>query len=61
MIANVAVGGVIRTDELSSYMGLGAAGCRHATVNHGAEECAYYDCRIAATISVNAIENAGGI
>jgi transposase-like protein len=54
--SNVAVGGVVHTDELDSYRGLGAAGYRHATVNHGAEEYTYYDCRLAATVSVNTIE-----
>ena len=53
---NVQTGGVVHTDELNSYRGLGAAGYRHATVNHGAEEYAYYDYRLAATVSVNAIE-----
>jgi transposase len=54
--ANVEIGGVVHTDELNSYRGLGAAGYRHATVNHGAEEYAYYDYRLAATVSVNGIE-----
>lgn len=54
--SNVAVGGVVHTDELNSYRGLGAAGYRHATVNHSAEEYAVYDYRLAATVSVNAIE-----
>jgi hypothetical protein len=49
-------GGVVHTDELNSYRGLGAAGYRHATVNHGAEEYAVYDWRLNATVSVNAIE-----
>ena len=49
-------GGVVHTDELNSYRSLGAAGYRHATVNHGAEEYAYYDYRLVATVSVNAIE-----
>ena len=53
---NVQVGGVVHTDELNSYRGLGAAGYHHATVNHGAEEYAYNDYRLAATVSVNAIE-----
>lgn len=54
--ANVETGGVVSTDELASYRGLGKAGYRHATVNHGAEEYAYYDYRLADTVSVNAIE-----
>lgn len=54
--ANVETGGVVHTDELGSYNGLGAAGYRHARVNHSAEEYAYYDYRLAATVSVNAIE-----
>ena len=53
---NVATGGVVHTDEFTSYRGLGAAGYRHATVNHGADEYAYSDYRLAATVSVNAIE-----
>lgn len=57
VIANVAVGGVVHTDELNSYKGLGAAGYRHAAVNHGAGEYAVYDYRIGVTVSVNAIEN----
>ena len=56
METNVQTGGVVHTDELNSYRSLGAAGYRHATVNHGAEEYAYYDYRLAATVSVNAIE-----
>lgn len=54
--ANVEIGGVVHTDELNSYAGLGAAGYRHARVNHGIEEYAYYDYRLAATVSVNGIE-----
>lgn len=53
---NVQIGGVIHTDELNSYRGLAVAGYRHATVNHGAEEYAYYDYRLAVTVSVNSIE-----
>ncbi len=54
--SNVRIGGVIHTDELNSYRGLAVAGYRHATVNHGAEEYAYYDYRLAVTVSVNSIE-----
>ena len=53
---NVAIGGVVHTDELNSYRGLAAAGYRHASVNHGAKEYAHYDYRLEATISVNGIE-----
>jgi transposase len=56
VVANVAVGGVVHTDELNSYRGLAAAGYRHATVNHGIEEYAIYDYRLKATVTVNAIE-----
>lgn len=55
--ANVHVGGNIHTDELRSYAKLGAAGYRHATVNHSAEEYAYFDYRLGDMVSVNAIEN----
>lgn len=55
--ANVQTGGNVHTDELGSYRNLGAAGYRHATVNHGAEEYAYYDYRLAEVVSVNGIEN----
>jgi transposase len=55
--ANVTVGGVVHTDEMNSYRGLAAAGYRHATVNHSAEEYAYFDYRLSATVSVNGIEN----
>ena len=54
--ANVKIGGVIHTDELHSYGKLGAAGYRHATVNHGQEEYAYYDYRLKATVSTNSVE-----
>jgi len=54
--ANVEIGGVVHTDELNSYNGLGAAGYRHATVNHGAHEYAYFDYRLSVTVSTNAIE-----
>ena len=57
VVANVQTGGVVHTDELNSYKSLGAAGYRHATVNHGAHEYAYYDYRLAETVSVNGIEN----
>ncbi len=60
VVANVAIGGVIHTDELNSYRGLGAAGYRHATVNDSAEEYAVFDYRIGATVSVNSIEISGG-
>ncbi|MEZ5709423.1 MAG: IS1595 family transposase [Blastomonas sp.] len=55
--ANVRIGGNVHTDELRSYANLGAAGYRHATVNHSAEEYAYFDYRLGDTVSVNAIEN----
>lgn len=55
--ANVRVGGNIHTDELRSYARLSEAGYRRARVNHGAEEYAYYDYRLAETVSVNGIEN----
>ena len=57
MTANVEKGGVVHTDELASYSGLGAKEYRHATVNHSAEEYAYYDYRLGDTVSVNGIEN----
>ena len=55
--ANVQTGGMVQTDDLNGYKSLGAAGYRHATVNHGAGEYAYYDCRLAEVVSVNGIEN----
>ncbi|MDR7103047.1 IS1595 family transposase [Croceicoccus sp. BE223] len=55
--ANVEVGGNVHTDELRSYANLADHGYRHARVNHGAEEYAYYDYRLAETVSVNGIEN----
>ncbi|AKM10702.1 IS1595 family transposase [Croceicoccus naphthovorans] len=55
--ANVEVGGNVHTDELRSYAKLADHGYRHARVNHGAEEYAYYDYRLAETVSVNGIEN----
>jgi transposase len=57
VVANVAIGGTVHTDELRSYSGLGKAGYRHARVNHSAEEYAYYDYRLNETVSVNGIEN----
>lgn len=51
VIANVATGGELHTDELNSYRGLHTAGYRHMTVNHGAGE--YVDYQGA---TVNAIE-----
>lgn len=55
--ANVRLGGNVHTDELRSYARLSEAGYRHARVNHGAEEYAYYDYRLAETVTVNGIEN----
>lgn len=55
--ANVKAGGIVHTDELASYSGLAAKEYRHATVNHGAQEYAYYDYRLAETVTVNGIEN----
>ena len=57
VLANVRVGGNVHTDELRSYANLGKAGYRHATVNHGAHEYAYFDYRLGDTVSVNSIEN----
>ena len=54
---NVRIGGNVHTDELRSYANLADAGYRHARVNHGAEEYAYYDYRLAETVTVNGIEN----
>ena len=55
--ANVRIGGNVHTDELRSYASLSNAGYRHARVNHGAMEYAYYDYRLAETVTVNSIEN----
>ena len=57
VIANVQTGGNVHTDELNSYARLADAGYRHAGVNHSAEEYAYYDYRLAETVTVNGIEN----
>lgn len=54
---NVEVGGNVHTDELRSYSNLGKVGYRYATVNHGAEEYAYFDYRLGDVVSVNGIEN----
>lgn len=53
---NLKVGGVVHTDELNSYGKLADAGYRHARVNHSAEEYAYFDYRLSATVSTNTIE-----
>lgn len=55
--ANVRIGGNVHTDELRSYTRLSDAGYRHARVNHGATEYAYYVYRLAETVTVNSIEN----
>jgi transposase len=55
--ADVRVSGNVPTDELRSYARLSEAGYRHARVNHGAEEYAYYDYRLDETVTVNGIEN----
>ncbi|TMM45342.1 IS1595 family transposase [Qipengyuania marisflavi] len=55
--ANVRIGGNVHTDELRSYASLSNIGYRHARVNHSAMEYAYYDYRLAETVSVNSIEN----
>lgn len=55
--ANVRIGGNVHTDELRSYANLADAGYRHARVNHSAEEYAYFDYRLAETVTVNGIEN----
>lgn len=51
VLANVAAGGELHTDELNSYRGLHTAGYRHMTVNHGAGEYVGYQ-----GATVNAIE-----
>ena len=38
VVQNVDPGSTVHTDELRSYFGLGRAGYRHETVNHGAGE-----------------------
>lgn len=55
--ANVRIGGNVHTHELRSYARLSDAGYRHARVNHGAMEYAYYDWRLAETETVISIEN----
>lgn len=55
--SNVLTGGNVHTDELGSYGRLADAGYRHARVNHGKEEYAYYDYRLAEVVTVNGIEN----
>ncbi|MHB9880165.1 IS1595 family transposase [Pacificimonas sp. ICDLI1SI03] len=57
VLENLKIGGNAHTDELRSYTSLSVAGCRHSTVNHGAEEYAYFDYRLGDTVSVNSIEN----
>lgn len=54
---NVLTGGDVHTDELRSYGDLAKAGYRHTTVNHRAEEYAYFDYRLGDTVTVNGIEN----
>ena len=56
VLSNVATGGIVHTDELNSYGQLAAAGYRHATVCHSAEEYARRDNRLGCTVSVNGIE-----
>ena len=43
---NVEPGSTVHTDELRSYFGLGQAGYRHETVNHGAGEYVDGDCHV---------------
>jgi transposase-like protein len=57
VLAKVAEGSTVSTDELMSYGLLDGDGYTHGTVRHGAKEYAYYDYRHGVTHHVNHVEN----